>query len=566
MSEKDENERWDGQDRSGLSRRTLLASLGIAGVSLAAGSMVQAKGVDGILHAAEQLGQGKLPFVTRDMDDPETMDSLVAGLLDNASSETRASLKKALGAELPEIPVASFAHLKVGNDWAPAIEAAIASLPAASGPSGQSGGVIRLPSGRVEISRMIVMEKAIILQGAGAFTTTIVPSTAFSGPALFRWKRDPSVILAPGAFARDLNVEMINIPAIAFHGLGLYDNILFENVRVVGVHGSVNAFRFEPNPEVTMKVSQTLTLINTYARSNDGTGAAPLYYLEHCQEVVLINAKALGSYGGGGTVIGTRSGYELVDCRGIAFYGCSFAFVTDGLKIRAATRDVTGVFVHDSTVESCNRWLNTSGTGTFRVRELRVDKPRVEGGAGGALIGQTESATIEYEPLTFGADVSRVKHPRAEKVFIPASMFSPNVGSPVLSKWDFSYAAGHVFPAAGTTGVTAILPIPTYWSNYKLIAVWTATSGTVAGTKAAIRIQHDWAQAGNKQYVTGPMGVVYADAPSSDYTQVRTVLSSGNATSSESFRAVRIQREGDDAGDTLPSPVSFQGLIIEREF
>jgi|GEM_PF-3700058 len=465
--------------------------------------------------------------------------------------------------ETAEVSATQYADLVVAGDWTAAIEKCIEVLPAKSDIEGQSGGTVRLPSGLLKVSKKITVNKAIVIEGAGAASTLIVPSSGFTDDVLFDFVHDPLLTLAPGAGVKNLIINMQNTPAVAIRGAGLYDNILFENVRVVDVNGTVNAFRFIPS-DGSLKISQTMTFVNVYARSHDGTGTVPLYYFEQCQEVVLENTKAIGSYGGSGTVIGTRPGFQIVDSRGFVFIGCSVAFCKYGFDLQANARDVNGVFLYGTTVESCNTWLRARGLTVNKVRELNVSRIRLEGGGGGCDIDNVARASIDYQPVTLGLDVTNFSGPQTECLFISPRELIPNLGNPAEFTSDASYAAGRLMPESSTSAVIANFVLPTHWSSYSIILIWTPTQSK-SGQQVKLGIHHGPMAPDGNQTVAGSVSGTYVKpAPEAAFTQTRTVLASGIPAPATIMRGARITRFGDDSTDTLDSPVVFQGLIIQR--
>lgn len=270
-----------------------------------------------------------------------------------------------------------------------------------------------LRSGYFSVTGTTTLASGHVIKGSGVNASIIQVGIGFSGGTeVLRWINPVSDnsfagTIVKGAGGRDFTVD---VNENALHGIRVfkgYDGVTFDTVSIIDVGPAHNAFRFEPNTAYAASlVSQTITLINTYAIHMAATATQPLYYFDTVQELTLLNTKGLhySANPASGAIFFFR------DCRGVNASGISLGGTTGtGIWIFAsAARDSEGLYFFGTTIEAANTAVRIEGNGGGRyVKSVGFYGTRKQDAAittGGFVLINTQKVHLDIVGFTLNVD------------------------------------------------------------------------------------------------------------------------------------------------------------------
>lgn len=297
----------------------------------------------------------------------------------------------------------------VADDTA-AINAAIAAASNTSLNVGANGGVVYFPRGIYLVSTPIVVGSiAVRLVGAGAYSVLIKAASGFTGTDVIKFKQDIDAAINIAIGAEGFRVDCNNQDCHGITTYTAYDSIRFTDVTVTKAANDKSPWRFIPDPDMVLQVSQTFLLQNLIGVHNSSSATAPTFYFDKVQEAVLIGCKG---WGGVDTANPAASvPFHFNDCRGIAMYGCSpVASTAEGIRVSTSTRFTDGVFIYGGTFETLGKVLVIAGTASFNVRKVVLGTFRPEGTVGGIEVDRADKCTIDSgsAPITISANCTQI--------------------------------------------------------------------------------------------------------------------------------------------------------------
>lgn len=216
------------------------------------------------------------------------------------------------------------------TDQAATLQAAVTAAPL-------GGAVFVLssdPTQKIAIGSTITVPQGVRIVGMGRGVTNssgthFIAIANLGSGSMFEFKATLSSDTNEGIGAENFNVDMNNLTGHGITVYRAYNSAYFANVRVRNVADAYNAWRFMPQAGAasTDRVSQGLTCINLWGQHKNDSSTAAAFYLDNLQECVFIGCKG---WGGGGTNAAGNWPWQLVDCRGVQFYGCSAAASAKG--------------------------------------------------------------------------------------------------------------------------------------------------------------------------------------------------------------------------------------------
>lgn len=212
----------------------------------------------------------------------------------------------------------------------------------------------------------------------------------FTGTAILEWKNPTSDntfggTIVPGAGGRNFTIQCNGVASSGINVFKGYDNVTFDTVAVQDVGDAVSGFKFEPNTAYTTDyVSQSLTLINTYAiHKNGGAGVTgPLYSFEAVQEMSLLNTKAIGGYSANAIV--SSDDYMFKDCRGVTATNLIASNTgANGIHVQSTgvrNSQSIGIYFNGVTMEATTTSATVEGTGGSYVQDVEFRGVRAQTG------------------------------------------------------------------------------------------------------------------------------------------------------------------------------------------
>jgi len=301
-----------------------------------------------------------------------------------------------------------------GTDDTAAIKALIALIPKSSawgGDAGKSGGILFFPLGNYGVREQLLFEGlGVVVSGVGVESSVITALPSFTGESVLRFDQTNDGYANVGAGIENLGVYMNGVNGHGIIMARAYDGVTLNDVYVKDVADAYSGYRFIPDPDVTFdKVSQTLYLSNVQAIHKNATATGSLFYFESCQEIVLLGCKGFGTWESNGKA--NCYPFEFVDCQGVVAYGCSAAFSNlAGIKVRSATRPISGYVFDGWTFETIVGIIDITGTSSYHIKNVAFRSWRSAGAGGILKLDFVEYSRIESEsyPITIGAGCNGV--------------------------------------------------------------------------------------------------------------------------------------------------------------
>lgn len=169
--------------------------------------------------------------------------------------------------------------------------------------------------------------------------------------SLFEWKMAAGGDQHEGAGAEGFIVDMNNKTGHGITVYRAYNSSAWRNVRVRNVADAYSAWRFMPHPSASSSqlVSQGIYCEGIWGQHYADTSTAPTILLDNVQESTFVACKG---WGGAGTVEAGHWPWQVQNCRGVQFYGCSAAASgKGGWNIIPTRRQVQSITIDSPTFE-----------------------------------------------------------------------------------------------------------------------------------------------------------------------------------------------------------------------
>lgn len=247
-------------------------------------------------------------------------------------------------------------------------------------------------------TRMVALNQTVSSWG-----TVFVALGGFGAASMFEWKTTGSSDFNVGIGASGFAIDMNNQTGHGMTVYRAYDTTSWSDIKVYNVADAYSAFRFIPQDTArasSTRVSQGIFATNLLGIHKNATATAPTFYLERVQESVFIGCKGWG--GAGATAAGGYC-FELVDCRGVQFYGCSAASSSSGgWNVVAKFVSAIGISIVDPTYELVNGlFIRTGapiGTPTYSAATTYADGDVVLGTAAGLSYVSIQAGNLNHTP------------------------------------------------------------------------------------------------------------------------------------------------------------------------
>lgn len=303
------------------------------------------------------------------------------------------------------------ARAVVGFDNADAFERAIKAARMLGNSAFRYGAAVYVPAGEFEVSRAVWIDVAgTALIGEGSVTSVIKAQAGFAAVA----GHEAVVIHSPdGTSGTMVGAQLRGIGIICNHVSGLrgylgeivYDNVVYDDVRVSHIAGNATGFHLRPKPGHSLEISQTVDLRSVFVAKYTQKGTVPAVILEKCQEINIWSSKAWNGPGQGADR-GDAATWYIRDCRSLTMVGCSYtSSLHSGLHIVAQDRTVDTVNIIAPTFENLGDIVVTEAPGAFRILNLRIFNPRTVNPIGGRynLDGLTRGMVeVDARAVTLG--------------------------------------------------------------------------------------------------------------------------------------------------------------------
>lgn|GEM_PF-6730322 len=276
------------------------------------------------------------------------------------------------------------------------------------------GGVLYFPEGRYPISESIRLSKfGTRVVGAGMNSTQIMMLiTQFTVPLLNFYGPTPGGNVGCGV--SEITLDMMcteNDGIVVYKG---WEGSVFRNVQVLNVGRYVTGFVAKKHPAIAQddwsesSVSEGLYLENVFVIKFHVGGWGIGMYFEACQEITIVNSKAIG--GGERGTSGAQWAFE--SCRGVTMVGCSAGGSrTSCINIRSNYRSSHGFTFIGNTFESADGLMyDIRGTADNPIYEVLVIGNRREGYVGEYYLDYVRNSRLEtrIQPVTITENCSKI--------------------------------------------------------------------------------------------------------------------------------------------------------------
>lgn len=318
------------------------------------------------------------------------------------------------------------------------------------------------PTKRIAIATMVTFAKPgtrLIGLNTGTSNTTgchfLATANFGAGNSMFQWKATLTSTTMEGIGAENFNVDMNNKTGHGITVYKAYNSASFQNIRVRNVADAYSAWRFtyQSGASASERVSQGIIAQNLWGQHYADTSTAPTFLIARVQESTFINCKG---WGGAGLNEAGHWPWQVQDCRGVQFYGCSAAAsAKGGWNIISTLTESQNIGIIDPTFELCGlsptraayvRTGGPEGTATYSAVTAYVVNDLVVDVAGGDLYvciqngtGQTPSSSPTFWTQL---NIKRI------------SIRNPRQQIPVFAQFDFDQL---VNSAVETTSAIALL-------------------------------------------------------------------------------------------------------------
>lgn len=269
------------------------------------------------------------------------------------------------------------------------------------------GTKLYFPAGQYEVSEQVLISEAGIRPvGDGPVTTVIKAQSGFTGDAVVKISPANTTDTISGAGLIEIGIDCNLQACHGFMGESLYDNILFDDVRISNIAADKNSFRVQKKSGHSLPVCQTISIRKLFAakyNATAGVGTVPGVYLANCQEILIEESKAWNSNLGDGS--GTQPAWYIEDCRSLWMIGISAANANVGIQVHSTTRTCDTIVIESPLYENVDYPLVVSGT--LNTDNLRHTNPRHQNAASsGYDLSMVRGGYIEVKSATatLGAD------------------------------------------------------------------------------------------------------------------------------------------------------------------
>jgi len=152
---------------------------------------------------------------------------------------------------------------------------------------------------------------------------------------------------------------------------------------------------------------------------------------------------------------------------------------------------------------------------------------------------------------------------RANEVWVPVTLLSPLIGSPVIMPVANRFAAG-LFDADASEFMVAVLRLPSHWEKLSVDLHWTSAAAAPSGNVSWSVDIAEFADGDNLNITPLLGGNSVVAAPAAQYALKVDTITFDVSVATSKMTLFRVRRVGESGSDTMTGDAALLGLMLRR--